>query len=80
MILHQDFVKVAKKFSKKMAMIDRTRDSKVPYSKALIASLILSKKFQKYEEQYIGVMISDFCRLLFNCNRIVDDRKSPCDD
>ena len=57
MILHQDFVKVAKKFSKKMAIIDRTRDSKVTYSKALIASLILSKKFQKYEEQYIGVMI-----------------------
>lgn len=57
MILHQDFVKVAKKFSKKLAIIDRTRDSKVSYSKALIASLILSKKFQKYEEQYIGVMI-----------------------
>ncbi len=40
-----------------MAIIDRTRDSRVPYSKALIASLILSKKLNKYKERYIGVMI-----------------------
>ena len=57
MILHEEFVRVAKKYSKKMAIIDRTRNSRVPYSKALIASLILSKKLNKYKERYIGVMI-----------------------
>jgi acyl-[acyl-carrier-protein]-phospholipid O-acyltransferase/long-chain-fatty-acid--[acyl-carrier-protein] ligase len=57
MILHHEFVKTAKKFSKKLAIIDRTTDKKVPYSKALIASLILAKKFKKYEERYIGVMV-----------------------
>lgn len=57
MILHHEFVRISKKFSKKMAIIDRTTGKNVPYSKALIASLILAKKFKKYEEGYIGVMI-----------------------
>lgn len=57
MILHHEFVKTAKKFSKKMAIIDKTTDKNVAYSKALIASIILAKKFKKYDERYIGVMI-----------------------
>lgn len=57
MILHHEFVKNAKKFSKKMAIIDKTTGKNVPYSKALIASLILAKKFKKFEEGYIGIMI-----------------------
>jgi acyl-[acyl-carrier-protein]-phospholipid O-acyltransferase/long-chain-fatty-acid--[acyl-carrier-protein] ligase len=57
MILHHEFVKNAKKFSKKMAIIDKTTGKDVPYSKALIASIILAKKFKKFEESYIGVMI-----------------------
>jgi acyl-[acyl-carrier-protein]-phospholipid O-acyltransferase/long-chain-fatty-acid--[acyl-carrier-protein] ligase len=57
MILHHEFVRISKKFGNKMAIIDRTTGKNVPYSKALIASLILAKKFKKYEEGYIGVMI-----------------------
>ncbi|MCK5146703.1 AMP-binding protein [bacterium] len=57
MILHHQFIKMAKKFSKKMAIIDCTTEKRVPYSKALIASLILAKKFKKYNDKYIGVMI-----------------------
>lgn len=57
MILHHEFIKTAKKQSSKLAIIDKTTDKKVAYSKALIASLILSKKFKKFKEGYIGVMI-----------------------
>ncbi|HHS13354.1 MAG TPA: bifunctional acyl-ACP--phospholipid O-acyltransferase/long-chain-fatty-acid--ACP ligase [bacterium] len=57
MILHHEFIKSAKKFGGKMAIIDKTTDKNVPFEKALIASLILAKKFEKYEEKYIGVMI-----------------------
>lgn len=57
MILHHEFVKNAKKFGKKLAIADRTTGKRVPYSKALIASLILAKKFKHFEEKYIGVMI-----------------------
>ncbi len=57
MILHHEFVKVAKKNGKKMAIIDRTTDKNLSYSKSLIASLILAKKLKKYKEGFIGIMI-----------------------
>ncbi len=57
MLLHQQFVKIAKKFSKKLAVIDKTTGSSVTYSKALIASLILISKFKKYDKGFIGIMI-----------------------
>ncbi len=57
MILHHEFIKTAKKFKKKLAINDCTTDKQVVYSKALIASLILTEKIKKYKDGYIGVMI-----------------------
>lgn len=56
-MLHHQFVATAKKFSGKMAIVDKTTNRNVPYGKALIASLILSEKFQKYGSGFIGIMI-----------------------
>ncbi len=57
MLLHQQFIKTAKQFGGKIAFIDRTSDKRITYSKALIASLILAGKFQKYDEGFLGIMI-----------------------
>jgi len=57
MLLHQQFVRMAKEHSGKLAIIDRTLDRKVSYSKALIGALILGSKFRKYDEGFIGIMI-----------------------
>lgn len=57
MLLHQQFVLMAKKYAKKLAIIDRTTDKRVTYSRALIGALILSSKFKKYDEGFIGIMI-----------------------
>ena len=57
MLLHQHFVRIAKRYGNKLAFIDRTSDKKVTYSKSLIAYLILSDKFKKYEEGFLGIMI-----------------------
>lgn len=57
MILHHEFVKIAKKMGKKLAIIDRTTDKRVPYSKALIAAILLATKFNRYEKGYLGIMI-----------------------
>jgi len=57
MLLHHEFIKTAKKFGKKPAIIDRTTEKRVTYSKALIASLILANKCKRYPEGFIGVMI-----------------------
>ncbi len=48
---------MAKKNGKKLAIIDKTTDKKVPYDKALIAALILSEKFKKYQTGFLGIMI-----------------------
>jgi acyl-[acyl-carrier-protein]-phospholipid O-acyltransferase/long-chain-fatty-acid--[acyl-carrier-protein] ligase len=57
MLLHQQFVVMAKKHAAKMAIIDKTTDRKVPFSRALIAALILSSKFKKYDKGFIGIMV-----------------------
>lgn len=57
MLLHQQFVLMAKRHSGKLAIIDRTTEKKVTYSRALIGSLILSSKFKKYEKGFLGIMI-----------------------
>lgn len=57
MQLHQKFVSIAKQYPGKTAFIDRTSGKRISYAKTLIASLILSEKFKKYEKGFIGIMI-----------------------
>jgi acyl-[acyl-carrier-protein]-phospholipid O-acyltransferase/long-chain-fatty-acid--[acyl-carrier-protein] ligase len=57
MLLHQQFVKMAKKHPKKLAIKDKTTKRDVTYERALIGALILSRKFKKYDEGFIGIMI-----------------------
>ena len=57
MLLHQQFVRMAKKHANKLAVIDKTTGRNVTYSRALIGALILSSKFSRYEKGFIGIMI-----------------------
>ncbi|MBT6007542.1 MAG: bifunctional acyl-ACP--phospholipid O-acyltransferase/long-chain-fatty-acid--ACP ligase, partial [Prolixibacteraceae bacterium] len=57
MLLHQQFVRMAKKHGPKLAIKDKTTNRDVTYSRALIGALILSSKFKKYDEGFIGIMI-----------------------
>jgi acyl-[acyl-carrier-protein]-phospholipid O-acyltransferase / long-chain-fatty-acid--[acyl-carrier-protein] ligase len=57
MLLHHEFIRVAKKNGSKLAIIDRTTGRRITYEKALIASLILADKFKRYEPGFIGIMI-----------------------
>jgi acyl-[acyl-carrier-protein]-phospholipid O-acyltransferase/long-chain-fatty-acid--[acyl-carrier-protein] ligase len=57
MLLHQQFVKIAKRYGNKLAFIDRTSDKRITYSKALIASIIISDKIKKHDEGFVGIMI-----------------------
>ena len=57
MLLHQQFVRNAKRYSKKFAIKDKTTKSELTYGRALIGALILAKKLEKYDKGYIGIMI-----------------------
>ena len=57
MLLHYHFVHSAKKEGKRSAFIDRSTGRTISWSKALIASLILARKFRSYGEGFIGIMV-----------------------
>ena len=57
MLLHQQFVRIARRHAKKLAIIDKTTGKSITYSKALIGALILCSKFRKYDKGFIGIMI-----------------------
>jgi len=57
MLLHQQFVRMAKKYAKKNAIIDKTTGKSINYSTALIGALILCSRFKKYDKGFIGIMI-----------------------
>jgi acyl-[acyl-carrier-protein]-phospholipid O-acyltransferase/long-chain-fatty-acid--[acyl-carrier-protein] ligase len=56
-LLHHQFIDIAKQFSKKVAIHDFTTDKELTYSRSLIASLILSRFFAKLDKGFIGIMI-----------------------
>ena len=57
MQLHIKFIEIAKNFPKKIAIYDIATNAEITYERALIASLILSKKFSHYKGQYIGILV-----------------------
>ncbi len=57
MILHQQFVRVAKRNEAKLAIIDRTLDRRITYKRALIGALVLVRKFAGYDPGFLGIMM-----------------------
>jgi acyl-[acyl-carrier-protein]-phospholipid O-acyltransferase/long-chain-fatty-acid--[acyl-carrier-protein] ligase len=57
MILHHDFIAIAKKFSKKIAIDDKMTGRAMNYESTLIAALILAKKLSAYRDTHLGIMV-----------------------
>jgi len=56
-LLHHHFISIAKQFGDKLAINDFTTNRKLTYSRALIASILLSSIFKKYARGFTGVML-----------------------
>ncbi|MDP3114918.1 MAG: hypothetical protein Q8M98_09085 [Candidatus Cloacimonadaceae bacterium] len=52
--LHQRFIVSAKKFSSRMAVIDKATNKDYTYGRMLIASLILKEHIGKIKGKYVG--------------------------
>jgi len=57
LLLHHQFIDIAKQFRKKLAIHDFTTNRELTYSKVLIACLILTRFFRKQGKGFIGIMI-----------------------
>lgn len=56
-MLQHRFIERAKKHPDKIAIKDKALDREIPFSQALIASLILARRFKKLERGRIGIML-----------------------
>jgi len=56
-LLHQQFIDIAKTFGQKLAIHDYSTNRELTYSKSLIACLILTRIFKKMDSGFIGLMI-----------------------
>ncbi len=57
MIFHEQFIRMAKLHENKLAIVDRTLDRRLTYKRALIAALLLAKKFDSYDPGFLGIML-----------------------
>jgi len=55
--LHEIFIRTAKRFEKKLAIVDRATNQRVDYKSVLIRALILAEKLKDADEGFIGVMV-----------------------
>ncbi len=67
MILHHQFIKIAKQNKSKIAIKDKMTGSIVPYGRALIGAIILGKKFRAYKGKYIGIMVPTSAGCMLSC-------------
>ena len=56
-MLHHEFIKSAKRNSNKLALIDCAMGREFSYREALVAALILAKRFKDLESGRIGIML-----------------------
>ncbi len=57
MLLHQKFISVAKKQPDKLAIKDKATGRDLTYGRALLASLLLAKRFEAYKGNFVGIML-----------------------
>jgi acyl-[acyl-carrier-protein]-phospholipid O-acyltransferase/long-chain-fatty-acid--[acyl-carrier-protein] ligase len=55
--LHETFVRTAKQYEKKTAIVDRATGQRVDYKSVLIRALILAEKLKGADQGFIGVMV-----------------------
>ncbi len=57
MLLHHRFIDIAKKQKEKTAFFDCFAEKELTYSRTLIASLILAKRFRYIKDGFLGIML-----------------------
>lgn len=57
MILHHEFVRIAKRHGKKLAVVDRTLGRRLTYHRLLVAALLLAGKFERFDPGFLGIML-----------------------
>ena len=57
MLLHHVFIEKAKAQGSRLLFDDQTTGRKLTYGRSLIASLILARRFKKFKDGYVGILL-----------------------
>jgi acyl-[acyl-carrier-protein]-phospholipid O-acyltransferase / long-chain-fatty-acid--[acyl-carrier-protein] ligase len=55
--LHEAFIRTAKQYEKKLAVVDRATGARVPYRAVLLRALILAEKLKACDAGFVGIMV-----------------------
>jgi acyl-[acyl-carrier-protein]-phospholipid O-acyltransferase/long-chain-fatty-acid--[acyl-carrier-protein] ligase len=57
MLLHHQFIHIARQHGPRLAVVDRTTNRRLTYHKALTAALVLARHMASYDEGFVGIML-----------------------
>ena len=77
MRLHEMFIRTAKRFEKKLAIIDRATGQRVTYGAMLLRALILSSKLKGRDEGFIGVMVPTSAGCMYAILAVLMSGRTP---
>ena len=77
MRLHEMFIRTAKRFEKKLAIIDRATNQRVSYKDVLLRALILSSKLKGREEGFVGIMVPTSAGCIYATLAVLMSGRTP---
>lgn len=77
MRLHEQFVHTAKRFEKKLAVVDKATGQRVTYRSVLLRALILADKLKGESEGFVGVMVPTSAGCLYATLAVLMSGRTP---
>jgi acyl-[acyl-carrier-protein]-phospholipid O-acyltransferase/long-chain-fatty-acid--[acyl-carrier-protein] ligase len=75
--LHEIFIRTAKRFEKKIAIVDRATNQRVTYKAALLRALILAEKLKSCNEGFVGVMVPTSAGCIYAILAVLISGRTP---
>jgi acyl-[acyl-carrier-protein]-phospholipid O-acyltransferase / long-chain-fatty-acid--[acyl-carrier-protein] ligase len=75
--LHEAFIRTAKRYEKKVAVVDRATNQRVTYKAVLIRALILSEKLKSSEPGFVGIMVPTSAGCIYAMLAVLFSGRTP---
>lgn len=77
MRLHETFIRTAKRYEKKLAIIDRATNQRVTYRAVLLRALILAEKLKSCDEGFVGIMVPTSAGCIYAMLAVLISGRTP---
>ncbi len=77
MRLHECFIRTAKRYEKKTAVIDRATGQRVTYKDALVRALILAEKLKSADKGFVGIMVPTSAGCIYAILAVLISGRTP---